>query len=179
MNAKDKSIITARLVEGHRVASGLNGDARFPGGTLRMQTPHFQERGFDISHLYLGTLNASIAPLSYRVVKARHTFTNVKWHPTEPAEDFSFFDVRVTCPDGTAVAGYIYYPHPDTKPEHFQQPDVLELLLPFVRGLSYGMALRLEVSADQMVFVAPDQERKVNARPAFQERAANSLGRQQ
>ena len=176
MNTKDKSIITARLVEGHRVASGLNGDARFPGGTLRMQTPHFQERGFDISHLYLGTLNASIAPLSYRVVKARHTFTNVKWHPTEPAEDFSFFDVRVTCPDGTAVAGYIYYPHPDTKPEHFQQPDVLELLLPFVRGLSYGMALRLEVSADQMVIEDSTRINKMRQTPRKQRSLASFIG---
>lgn len=168
MNSKDKPMITARLVEGHRVASGLNGNPRFPGGTLRMQTPHFQKRGFDISHLYLGTLNVSIAPLGYRVVKARHTFTNVKWHPTEPAEDFSFFDVRVMCPDGIAVAGYIYYPHPDTKPEHFQQPDVLELLLPFVKGLNYGVTLRLEVPADQMVFEAPTHQNGIGHAPRKQ-----------
>ena len=146
-----KQVVTARLVQGHRVASGLNGNPRFPGGTLRMQTSHFQERGFDISQLYSGTLNVSIAPLCFRVVKARHTFTNVKWHPTEPAEDFSFFDVRVICSDQTSVAGFIYFPHPDTKPEHFQQPAVLELLLPFVDGLSYGMALRLEIPTAQMV----------------------------
>jgi hypothetical protein len=168
MNPEDKPKITARLVEGHRVASGLNGNPRFPGGTLRMQTPHFQERGFDISKLYVGTLNVSIAPLSYRVVKARHTFTNVNWHPTEPAEDFSFFDVRVVCPDGTAVAGYIYYPHPDTKPEHFQQSDVLELLLPFVKGLHYGMTLRLEVPADQMVFEAPTHQNNPGHAPRRQ-----------
>jgi hypothetical protein len=155
MRSKEKQIITVRLVEGHRVASGLNGNPRFPGGTLRMQTPHFQALGFDISHLHLGTLNVSIAPLSYQVVKPRHSFPNVKWHPTEPAEDFSFFDARVVCPDGTAAVGYIYYPHPNTKPEHFQAPDVLELLLPFVEGLRYGMPLRLEVPADQMVFDAP------------------------
>jgi len=105
MKSEDQPIISARLVEGHRVASGLNGNPRFPGGTRRMQTPHFQVLGFDLSRLYLGTLNVSLAPLSYRVVKARHTFTNVKWHPTEPAEDFSFFDVRVVCPDGTADDG--------------------------------------------------------------------------
>jgi hypothetical protein len=53
----------------------------------------------------------------------------LKWHPTEPAEDFSFFDIRAAGPVGEPVAGLIYYPHPDTKPVHFQQPDVLELLL--------------------------------------------------
>jgi hypothetical protein len=147
--------ISARVVEGHRVASGMNGNPRFPGGTLRMQTPHFLALGFDIRHLYYGTLNVSIAPLRWRAVKARHTFTKVKWHPTEPAEDFSFFDVRVGRPGGSAAAGFIYLPHPETKPEHFQQPDVLELLLPFMEGLRYGMALSLEIPKAQMVIEAP------------------------
>jgi hypothetical protein len=161
MNTKDKPTITARLVEGHRVASGLNGNPRFPGGTLRMQFPHFLARGLDLNSFHLGTLNVSIAPLAYRVLQPRHTFTHVKWHPTEPAEDFSFFDVRVGCPDKSSVDGLIYFPHPDTKPEHFQQPDVLELLLPFVKGLRYGMTLRLEVPADQMVFEASAQQNKI------------------
>lgn len=168
MNTKDKQIITARLVEGHRVASGLNGNPRFPGGTLRMQFPHFLERGLDLSAFHLGTLNVSIVPLAYRVLKARHTFTKVKWHPTEPAEDFSFFNVHVVCPDQTPVSGLIYFPHPDTKPEHFQQPDVLELLLPFVEGLHYGMALRLEVPADQMVFEAPTHQNNIGHAPRKQ-----------
>ena len=115
-----------------------------------MQVSHFLERGFNIGNLYLGTLNVSIAPLRYRVVKPRHTFAKVKWHPTEPAEDFSFFNVRLMLPDNP-VTGYIYFPHPDTKPEHFQHPDVLELLLPFVENLRYGMTLSLEIPATQMV----------------------------
>jgi len=89
--------------------------------------------------------------LRYRVGEARHTFRAVKWHPSEPAEDFSFFDVRVSHGDAAAVDGLIYFPHPETKPEHFQQPDVLELLLPFVAGLDYGAKLRLEIPAAQMV----------------------------
>lgn len=123
-----------------------------------MQTPHFLARGFDISKLYPGTVNVSIAPLSYRVVMARHTFTNVKWHPTEPAEDFSFFDVRIIRPNESAVAGFIYFPHPDTKPEHFQQPDVLELLLPFVAGLQYGMEINLEIPTAQMLVQLPTRQ---------------------
>ena len=54
--------------------------------------------------------------------------------------------------EGTApVAGKIYYPHPDTKPEHFQQADVLELLLPYVEGLKYGDEVRLSIPAGQMI----------------------------
>jgi hypothetical protein len=144
-------IITARVVRGHQVASGQNGNPRFPGGTLRMQEPHFKILGLDLTRYHLGTLNVSIAPRSYHIGKARHTFHQVKWHPTEPAEDFSFFDVRLIRPDGGSVDGLIYFPHPDTKPEHFQQPDVLELLFPFVDGIGYGSELILEIPSDQMI----------------------------
>lgn len=142
--------ISARIVPGHRVASGLNGNPRFPGGTLRMQEPHFLALGFNLAFYHRGTMNVSIAPRSYRVVKAPMTFRNVKWHPTEPAEDFSLFDIRLLRPDVLPVEGKIYFPHPDTKPEHFQQPDVLELLFPFVPGLNYGDEIRLSIPSDQM-----------------------------
>jgi hypothetical protein len=144
-------IIPARTVEGYRVASGQNNNPRFPGGTLRMQTPHFQALGLNIGVFYPGTLNVSIAPLTYRVGKAKHTFRKVKWHPVEPAEDFSFFEVRAIFPGRSSVDGLIYYPHPDTKPEHFQQPDILELLLPFTEGLHYGMNLTLEIAPEQLL----------------------------
>ena len=42
--------------------------------------------------------------------------------------------------------GYIYYPHPETKPEHFQPDDVLEVILAeFQDNLSYGDKVELEV----------------------------------
>ena len=151
MNDPFNQVITARLIQGHRVASGLNANPRFPGGTLLMQRPHFLALGLDIGTFHQGTLNVSIAPLSYRVVKPRLTFRNVQWHPVEPKEDFSFFDVRLLTPNRPPAVGLIYYPHPETKPEHFQAPDVLELLLPFVEGLSYGMELSIEIPSNQMV----------------------------
>lgn len=115
-----------------------------------MQTPFFLDRGLNLGEFYEGTINVSIAPQQYRVLKARHTFRNVKWHSTEPAEDFSFFDVRLIRTGKKPLAGLVYFPHPETKPEHFQQPDVLELLFPYIEGLRYGMKLTLEVSDSQM-----------------------------
>jgi len=53
--------------------------------------------------------------------------------------------------DAAPVYGWIYHPHPDTKPVHFQKPDVLELLLPWTEGLSYGTKIKLEVPAEQMM----------------------------
>ena len=144
-------LVPARIVRGHQVASGLNGDPRFPGGTVRMQLPHFAARGLDLTPFYPGTLNVTIAPRHYRVIRPRHTFRAVQWHPTEPAEDFSFFDVRLLRADPHPVPGLIYYPHPDTKPEHFQQPDVLELLLPFVDGLAVATEIALQISTEQMI----------------------------
>ena len=87
--------IRAEVVRGHQVASGTNGDPRFPGGTVRMQLPYFRSLGLDLSAFYPGTLNVSIAPLDYHVLRPHLTFTGVKWHPTEPAEDFSFFNLRL------------------------------------------------------------------------------------
>ncbi len=148
-------MIPAVIVQGHRVASGLNGNPKFPGGTLRMQLPFFAALGLDLSAFYPGTLNVSIAPMTYRVGTPRHTFRQLKWHPDDPAEDFSFFDVTVHREQGLPVKGWIYFPHPETKPVHFQQPDVLELLLPWTEGFSYGDKVSLEVPEEQMVFETP------------------------
>ena len=144
-------VIAARIVPGHRVASGLNGNPRFPGGTLRMQTPHFRELGLDLTAFHTGTLNVSISPLRYTVVQPRLTFRQVQWHPTEPVEDFSFFDVRLVLSASASIDGFIYYPHPETKPTHFQQADVLELLLPFIEGLTYDSIVTLEINTTQLL----------------------------
>jgi hypothetical protein len=147
--------IVCRVVRGHQVASGINGDPRFPLGTLRMQAPHFLALGLDIYAFHFGTLNVSIAPLQYSVLEPRITFRGVKWHPIEPAEDFSFFDCCLVVPGTTSIPGLVYYPHPATKREHFQSPEVLELLLPFVEGLSYGMSLTIRIPSSQILIESP------------------------
>ncbi len=141
------------MVPGHQVASGRGGDPRFPGGTVKMQAPFFRALGLDLSTFYYGTVNVSIAPWRYQVVQPRWTFRAVKWHPTAPAEDFSFFDLEVLRGGDPAIKGLVYYPHPETKPEHFQRADVLELLLPFVPGLAYGDRWEIAVPAEQMRFL--------------------------
>jgi hypothetical protein len=145
-------MIPATVVQGHRVASGLNGNPRFPGGTLHMQLPYFRGLGLDLSGYHLGTLNVSIAPLSYQVLRPKWTFHALKWHPTEPSEDFSFFDATVYRDGALPLNGLIYFPHPDTKPEHFQKPDVLELLLPWTEGMAYGTEIQIAVPPEQMRF---------------------------
>lgn len=146
--------ITARIVRGHQVASGSNGDSRFPDGTLRMQLPHFLEEGLDLRGFHLATLNLSIAPARYEIAVARDTFPDLAWHPTEPAETFSFFDCRLHFPEQAEPAiGLIYYPHPETKPDHEQPPDVLEVILrEEIPGVGYGDLVELETPDEQIRF---------------------------
>lgn len=141
--------VSGKIIQGHGVASGQNGNPRFPGGTIQMQKPAFAARGLDLDAYFLGTINVSIYPHQCVIQQAKYTFRQVKWANDAPPEDFSFFDCRVVLGD-QRVAGLIYYPHPETKPEHFQDPATLELLTPFIKGLSYGMTIGLELDPHQI-----------------------------
>lgn len=134
---------------GYGVASGQAQDPRFPQGTLALQQPIFEQLGLDLTPYFLGTINLSVAPCRYQINQAKHTFRAIKWSPTEPAEDFSFFDCRLLV-GSTWFEGLVYYPHPETKPAHFQPPTTLEIITGWISGLKYGDSLRLELKAEQI-----------------------------
>jgi hypothetical protein len=154
--------VEGRILAGHGVASGRSGDRRFPGGTIKMQMPFFARHGVDLSAYYPGTLNVSIAPASYEVVAPVLTLRNLKWCPETAAEDFSLFDCRilVTGPGNEErggeteevrfVEGLVYRPHPETKPEHFQDPHVLEILAPKLERAEVGGLLRFRLKSAQL-----------------------------
>ena len=135
---------------GHGVAYGQSSDPRFPEGTIAMQKACFQEQGLNLDGYYLGTINLSIAPHQYKVKQAKYTFKQVKWSNNDPAEDFSFFDCRIIVGNQQAIKGLIYYPHPETKPEHFQPPDILEIMSLFIPNLNYDDELIIEVNSQQI-----------------------------
>ncbi|MEM9483873.1 MAG: hypothetical protein AAGA83_09310 [Cyanobacteria bacterium P01_F01_bin.116] len=145
--------VTGTVIPGHGVASGQGGNPRFPGGTIWMQKPVFAERGLCLDAYFLGTINVSISPHRYIVKQAKHTFRQVKWADDAPPEDFSFFDCRIVLKTGQRVNGLVYYPHPETKPEHFQDPGTLEILTEFIEGLSYGITIDLELDPSQLLIV--------------------------
>ena len=145
-------LINGIVVSGHGVASGDAGDPRFPAGTLALQLPIFARLGLELEDLYHGTLNISVAPLVPRPQRALTTFRDVKWHPDCPAENFSFFDMRVATIEGEPLPAYIYWPHPETKPEHFQDPHVVEILAPRLDAIIEGLAVRLWVDPARMKF---------------------------
>ncbi|MBF2029725.1 MAG: hypothetical protein IGS48_23705 [Oscillatoriales cyanobacterium C42_A2020_001] len=138
------------VTKGHGVASGQAGDPRYPYGTLAMQKPVFAERGIFLEQYYLGTINISIHPYEYSIKQSKYTLRNVKWTSGELTEDFSFFDCNLLLKDGTKLDGLIYYPHPETKPEHFQAPEVFEVITHYIDALKYGDPLILEVDSAQI-----------------------------
>lgn len=142
--------IQVTVKAGYGVASGQSGDQRFPGGTIAMQKPFFEKHGLNLDGYYLGTINLSIAPHQYKIKLAKHTFKQIQWSSKDPAEDFSFFDCRIITTDAQIVNGLIYYPHPETKPEHFQSPDILEFIGAFVPNLYYDDQVTIEIDFNQI-----------------------------
>ncbi len=147
--------VQAIVVKGHGVASGKSHDPRFQGGTIALQKPVFQALGLNLDGYYSGTINLSIAPLKFKVKRAKYTFKNVLWSHTALPEDFSFFDCRIIYGQAqTAADGLIYFPHPETKPQHFQPAGVLEVLARRIENLSYGTEVLLELNDEQIAVSA-------------------------
>lgn len=136
--------------KGYGVASGKSGNPRFPEGTIEMQKPVFRKLGLNLDEYFMGTINLSISPQRYEIKSAKYTFKDVKWSPNDLAEDFSFFDCRILINGNRKLNGLIYYPHPETKPEHFQSPDILEIITSFISDLRYGDELIIEVDSQQL-----------------------------
>ncbi len=132
------------LQKGHRVASGLATDSPYEAGTIKLQTPHFKRLGLDLTPYFAGTLNLSIAPKTFTILQPSHTFPNLKWHPNFDPETFSFCPCRIIAGD-RPYDGLIYYPHPETKINHFQNPHIVELIAPPISDIEYGDRLILQV----------------------------------
>lgn len=116
-----------------------------------MQTPFFQKLGLDLSAFFPATLNISISPKTFTLQQPKYTFKNVQWHQEYPAEDFSFSPCRVIFQEIT-YDGLIYYPHPETKIGHFQEPTIVEVLVnSFIPQLHYGDRIILEVNPGEIL----------------------------
>lgn len=141
--------IAGIVIEGHRVASGAANDARFPEGTIRPQLPLFAERGLDLTAYHPATVNVSIAPHTFVMVRPRHTFRGIRWTHHVPPEDFSFSPCRLRVA-GVTFNGFVYYPHPNTKPDHFQSPSTIEVITVFIPGVTYGSEVIIELNVDEV-----------------------------
>ena len=128
--------VQGKVIKGYAVASGQAKDSPYPQGSIIMQTPFFLERGLAIRPYYPATLNVSIAPKRFKMVNPEWTFRDVAWFEG-CCETFSFSQCKVVL-GGKEVEGIIYFPHPETKPDHFQDDSVLEILAPFLGEVGEG-----------------------------------------
>ena len=140
------------VVSGHRVASGQTSQSPYPAGTIEMQTPHFAALGVDLTPYYPGTLNVSVAPHRFDL-RPQITLHQVKWSRDHAAESFSFIPIGLAWQQQT-FSGLVYYPRPETKINHFQDPSVLELLLPAIPGIAYGDRVLLTAAASDLIIQA-------------------------
>lgn len=139
--------MTGIVVQGHQVASRKS--EHYPFGTIEMQSPYFKELGLDLSAYYQGTLNISIAPARIKVIRPAYRFQGVRWTTGHPAEDFSFCQCEVNYRGGNH-AGWIYYPHPETKERHFQNPTIVEVIASKIDGIKYGDEVEIVINSDEI-----------------------------
>jgi hypothetical protein len=132
--------VRGNLRKGYGVASGPSQE--YPYGSLQRQVPIFKSRGLDLTGCFLGTLNIDIRPLAFELVKPEFTFRDVSWTELHPPEHFSFSRCRVRHASAD-LEGWIYYPHPETKLRHYQDPSLMEVIAPFMTGLTVGDELQI------------------------------------
>ncbi|PZV19091.1 MAG: hypothetical protein DCF20_03400 [Pseudanabaena sp.] len=142
-------VVDGKLIQGHRVASGLSEDSPYAEGSISMQIPFFQNLGLDLSTYFRGTLNIDISPYTYTIQKPQFTFRQVDWTIEHPPEDFSFVSCQVLY-KGDRYDGWVYYPHPETKLRHFQNPSVLEVIALPIADLGYGESLQLLINSQEV-----------------------------
>ncbi len=135
------------LVQGYRVASGPSKD--YPYGALDRQRPFFKEGGLDLSSYFNGSLNIDIRPLEFAMRKPEFTFYHVEWTDLHPPEHFSFSHCRVLFRE-KEYDGWVYYPHPETKLRHFQNPSLLEVIAMPIPGIQYGDALQVFLNPEEV-----------------------------
>jgi hypothetical protein len=141
--------LPARLKKGYRVASGPS-EAYPDYGSIEKQKPYFKELGLNLDHVFNGTLNISIEPYEFSMEKPEFTLNYVKWTELTNAEDFSFSRCKINF-QGREYDGWVYYPDPATKKEHFQSASTVEVLAPFVQGLKYEDELEISLNSAEIM----------------------------
>jgi hypothetical protein len=136
------------LMRGHQVASRPSKD--YPYSSLEKQKPYFKTLGLDLYEYFNGTLNISIAPLEFEMTHPELTFDLVEWTDLHPPETFSFSRCNIFF-KGKEYAGWVYYPHPETKKTHFQNASLVEVITRHIPEIQYGDELDIEVNTDEIL----------------------------
>lgn len=135
-------------MRGHQVASRPSKD--YPYSSLEKQKPYFKALGLDLYEYFNGTLNISIAPLRFDMIRPEFTFELVEWTDLHPPETFSFSRCKVYFKNREYI-GWVYYPHPETKKTHFQNSSLIEVITYEIPEIQYGDKLEIDVDTDKIL----------------------------
>ena len=87
--------------------------------------------------------------VTFRILEPWRFLEGVGWSASIPPETFSFCRCRIRC-GADEEEGLVYYPHPETKPGHFQSPSIVEVLAPWLPGVGPGRTVVLMVRRDEV-----------------------------
>ena len=135
-------------MRGHQVASRPSKE--YPYSSLEKQKPFFKALGLDLYEYFNGTLNISIAPYEFKMMRPEFTFELVEWTDLHPPETFSFSRCKVFF-NGGEYTGWVYYPHPETKKTHFQNASLVEVITYQIPEIQYGDEMEIEVNPDEIL----------------------------
>jgi len=142
-----KVVVRGKLIKGYRVASQPSKD--YPYGTIEKQKPLFKKFGLNLDEMYNGTLNISISPNTFKMLKPEYTFQKVEWTDLHPPETFSFSRCIIKIGE-VSYNGWVYFPHPETKERHQQSSSTLEILAKEIPKLKYGDEVLIELNSDEI-----------------------------
>jgi len=77
---------------------------------------------------------------------------SLKWEKDFPSETFSIISCTLIYKTKQYNA-YIYYPHVETKTVHIQKKSTVEILAPFVEGISYGDSIEVLINTQTIQIV--------------------------
>jgi len=133
---------TGTIIKGFMIASGKAPDCKYEGGTILMQKPFFESAGIDMSDKFPGTINLDISPHHIGDIDFDIHVQDIPWNNTY-RESFSFKECSVQFYK-KQYDGYIYKPHKDAEEiEKFHKKSTIELLLPNIAGIEYGLSLEV------------------------------------
>lgn len=142
--------ISSTLVEGYKIASGQAENSPYGEGSIELQLPFFRARGLDLSSFFPATLNLDIAPIKFELLSPDYVFKQIAWYP-DVIENFAFIKCEIQANDRW-YSGYIYRPDPATKPAHFHENSLLEVVAPFIEGLKIGQAIIIRLEKRKLAF---------------------------
>ena len=146
-----QTTVSGVVVEGYRIASGLNREGAITGPNGEVVRDSFvRQRKFfeaeipEMKSVWTGTINLSIAPKACHMLKWDYEVT-CEWQPGT-VETFGIVKDVILRARGGMYNGFIYYPLPS--PIHSPRHDLIELLAPKIEGLAYGDEVSIDVAAD-------------------------------